>query len=208
MQTGIQYFSWANLGMPYMGVGRNLAYHRKLFYEAKGFVRHMHLSFGDDDLFVNQTANSNNTQIVFHKESHTLSAPQVNFKNWFFQKRRHLAAGKHYKKAHSALLGFFGLTTLLFYLLGILALLFVPSSWQEISILLGSRFFISYLVFALSGRHLGGYDLLLLLPVLEFSLLVMSAAQHFSNLFNGPPQRWKYKPYQSTDGGVTTSGLL
>ncbi|MCH8555570.1 MAG: glycosyltransferase [Schleiferiaceae bacterium] len=197
MQTAIQYFSWANVGLPYMGVGRNLGYHRKLFYEAKGFVKHMHLPYGDDDLFVNQVAHSKNTNIVFHKDSHTLSEPQENFKNWFFQKRRHLAAGKFYKKQHTFLLGCYAMTTLGFYAVLACGLVLSPQFWQELLVLAGLRYVFSYLVMALSGRHLGGYDLLLLLPVLELSLLVMTAAQHIANWLNGPPKRWKYKPYQT-----------
>jgi hypothetical protein len=29
--TAIQYFSWAKAGLPYMGVGRNLAYKKRVF---------------------------------------------------------------------------------------------------------------------------------------------------------------------------------
>jgi len=29
MLTAVQYFSWAKIGCPYMGVGRNLAYKKK-----------------------------------------------------------------------------------------------------------------------------------------------------------------------------------
>ncbi|MEJ0056537.1 MAG: glycosyltransferase [Bacteroidota bacterium] len=35
--TGIQFIGWALLGRPYMGVGRNLAYRKNLFFENKGF---------------------------------------------------------------------------------------------------------------------------------------------------------------------------
>ncbi|MEJ0034400.1 MAG: glycosyltransferase [Bacteroidota bacterium] len=35
--TAIQYIGFALVGRPYMGVGRNLAYRRKLFLESKGF---------------------------------------------------------------------------------------------------------------------------------------------------------------------------
>ena len=38
--TAIQYLSYALWGIPYMGVGRNLSYKKKLFYQHKGFSAH------------------------------------------------------------------------------------------------------------------------------------------------------------------------
>jgi glycosyltransferase involved in cell wall biosynthesis len=38
--TAIQYFSFALAGKPYMGVGRNLAYKKALFFKQKGFAAH------------------------------------------------------------------------------------------------------------------------------------------------------------------------
>ena len=35
--TALQYLSFALAGMPYMGVGRNLSYKKKLFLQSKGF---------------------------------------------------------------------------------------------------------------------------------------------------------------------------
>src|SRR5664280_2408902 len=40
-------------GVPYMGVGRNLAYRRSVFFSNKGFGSHNHVVSGDDDLLVN-----------------------------------------------------------------------------------------------------------------------------------------------------------
>ena len=48
--TAVQYFSYANWGLPYMGVGRNLAYTSSEFYNQNGFATHLHLRSGDDDL--------------------------------------------------------------------------------------------------------------------------------------------------------------
>jgi cellulose synthase/poly-beta-1,6-N-acetylglucosamine synthase-like glycosyltransferase len=38
MFTAIQYFSWAKVGKPYMGIGRNLAYKKEEFYNVNGFI--------------------------------------------------------------------------------------------------------------------------------------------------------------------------
>lgn len=52
-------FGFAHAGKAYMGVGRNMAYRKSLFMNAKGFTNHLHISSGDDDLFVQQVASKN-----------------------------------------------------------------------------------------------------------------------------------------------------
>ena len=88
--TALQYFSLALWGMPYMGVGRNLAYRKKLFIENRGFTSHYNVSSGDDDLFINKVANKKNTAVQFAAGSYTLSAPKTTVRSWWNQKRRHL----------------------------------------------------------------------------------------------------------------------
>src|SRR5207248_2072491 len=47
--TAMQYLSFCISGKPYMGVGRNLSYRKKLFFENKGFAPYLKLPSGDDD---------------------------------------------------------------------------------------------------------------------------------------------------------------
>jgi cellulose synthase/poly-beta-1,6-N-acetylglucosamine synthase-like glycosyltransferase len=54
--TGIFYFSFALAGNAFMGVGRNLAYRKEVFFRHKGFASHQHIMSGDDDLFINEAA--------------------------------------------------------------------------------------------------------------------------------------------------------
>ena len=54
--TALQYLGYALAGTPYMGVGRNLAYRKNLFFRNKGFSSINHIPSGDDDLFINQVA--------------------------------------------------------------------------------------------------------------------------------------------------------
>ena len=41
-------------GKGYMGIGRNMAYRRELFFANKGYSRHLDLERGEDDLFINE----------------------------------------------------------------------------------------------------------------------------------------------------------
>jgi len=112
----MQYLSFAKIGFPYMGVGRNLAYKKSLYFNNKGFAKHMHIPSGDDDLFINEVANKSNSVAELSHDSFTLSVPKKTFSEWFTQKRRHLKTGKLYKKRHKLLIGSEIFSRFLFYL--------------------------------------------------------------------------------------------
>jgi biofilm PGA synthesis N-glycosyltransferase PgaC len=79
LTIAMQYLSFAISGFPYMGVGRNIAYRKSFFYKTAGFSRHLHILSGDDDLFVNENANKQNTAVEFSHDSHTRSDPSSSF---------------------------------------------------------------------------------------------------------------------------------
>ncbi len=95
--VAIQYFSFALAGLPYMGVGRNIAYKKSLFEKQGGFSAHENIASGDDDLFVMQAATKENTSVIMHANAHTISVGKENFEQYWFQKTRHLSTGKWYK---------------------------------------------------------------------------------------------------------------
>ncbi|MCF6341219.1 MAG: hypothetical protein L3J31_00245 [Bacteroidales bacterium] len=143
--VAMQYLSFALIGMPYMGVGRNLSYRRSMFFRNKGFTSHYQIASGDDDLFINQVANKRNTKIALQKESFSYSAPKQSFGEWIRQKRRHLTTGKNYKFKFKILLGTFGFSQLLFYFLGALLLAIQVFPWFILGLLL-LRFFTQSIV--------------------------------------------------------------
>lgn len=63
VRTAIEYLSWGLAGRPYRADCHNLAYRRSVFFKNKGFSKTLHLKHGDDDLFINDVANRNNTAI-------------------------------------------------------------------------------------------------------------------------------------------------
>jgi len=95
--TGMQYLGMALAGRPYMGVGRNLAYRRSFFFEHGAFGPFNHVQSGDDDLFVNRTANKSNTYVMQGSTSMTLSVPAEKRDAWKRQKRRHYTTAGYYK---------------------------------------------------------------------------------------------------------------
>ncbi len=117
--TAIQYFSFALLGNPYMGVGRNMAYRRSRFLEAKGFNNILAVTGGDDDLFVNQHARGTNTAVCMDSGAQTPSVPKTTWRDFLHQKVRHLSVGRRYRFGHRFLLGAFVLTWMISWLTGI-----------------------------------------------------------------------------------------
>lgn len=98
MFTAMQYFGMAMAGVPYMGVGRNLAYRRSFFFEKGGFGPHNHIMSGDDDLFVNRNSTPDNISLMLSHDSFTLSVAERNITSWGKQKRRHFLAAAYYRK--------------------------------------------------------------------------------------------------------------
>jgi cellulose synthase/poly-beta-1,6-N-acetylglucosamine synthase-like glycosyltransferase len=127
--TAIQYFAFGWLGNPYMGVGRNLAYRKSLFLEKKGFNNFLHVTGGDDDLYVNMHARGKNTRLEISADSQTTSIPETSWKSFYQQKIRHLSVGKRYRFLHRFLLGLFGLSWIITWLSCVLLAICILASF-------------------------------------------------------------------------------
>ncbi|WP_040248352.1 glycosyltransferase [Psychroserpens mesophilus] len=187
--TAIQYLSYASLGQPYMAVGRNLAYRKEQFFEANGFMQHMHLKSGDDDLFINQTATASNTTICISKESFTESIPKQSIKDWTLQKRRHISTANYYKLRHKIFLASFYCSQLLFWLLAIVLMSFM-FQWKLVLSLIVLRFIIQLINLFLASKKLDENDLPFLSPVLELFLIAFQFFIFIKNMIS-KPEYWK-----------------
>ncbi len=187
--TAIQYLSFAKLGSPYMAVGRNLAYRKALFFEASGYMNHMHIASGDDDLFINEVATSDNTTISISKDSFTESIPKKTLKEWILQKRRHVSTAKHYKFKHKSLLAIFYISQVLFWTLGLVLLVFM-FNWKIVIALIAGRFLIQFVNFFLASKKLNEKDLPFWSPFLEIVLIVFQFFIFIQNIIS-KPKYWK-----------------
>jgi biofilm PGA synthesis N-glycosyltransferase PgaC len=169
--TALQYLSFSLAGMTYMGVGRNLAYHKKLFYKS-GFASHLHVPYGDDDLFINENATENNVAIEIDKQSFVRTRPHTSLKLWLRQKRRHLKGGVEYKKTHRFWLGALWLSYFLFFSLFTASLIIDVDSIIAWSIF-GLRFVSAMLIYFFAASKLGVRKLLWFIPLLEILYLLI-----------------------------------
>ena len=113
----MNYLSFALANLPYMSVGRNVAYKKELFHKVGGFQSHYDIPSGDDDLFINELSKDVKVAIAISLDSQTISVPKENFKSFFFQKVRHVSSGLRYNKRNSVLLSFFYSLSVVWYLL-------------------------------------------------------------------------------------------
>lgn len=185
--TAMQYFSYANIGLPYMGVGRNIAYTKSQFANANGFTNHQHIKSGDDDLFINQIATKDNTATCYTINSFTISEVHSSFKKWFYQKRRHISTATSYKPIHQFLLGLFYLSQFSFWFLGI-SLLFISNNWNFIFLLFLIRIIVQYFIFGISAKKLDEKDLFIFIPFLELFLVLIQIRIFIQNIFSKPKE--------------------
>ena len=185
VQTALQYFSYALKGMPYMGIGRNLAYTKDLFMQNNGFYTHLDVLSGDDDLFVNEVATADNTAICLHPDSFTISKPKQRLKSYILQKRRHIGTAKYYQTKHKLLLSWY-YTALFGFWLTAGILLAIQYQWQMVLGIIFARFttawYINYKVNGIFKEK----KLTFWYPVLEISLILMQLWIFILNLFSKP----------------------
>ena len=187
--TAIQYLGFANIGIPYMGVGRNLAYRKSLFLNHSGYMTHMHINSGDDDLFVNAVANETNTTISLDQKSFTISIPKQTFREWTTQKRRHISTAKYYKAKHKLILSIFYLSNLFFWTLAIILLSFT-FLWKIVLGILIIRIMFQLICMRTPSKIFDEKQLLALAPFLEFFLIFFQLYLFIINLIS-KPRYWK-----------------
>lgn len=187
LNVAMQYMSLALWRLPYMGVGRNLAYHKELFHKVGGFVKHYKISSGDDDLFINQVANGVNTRIQTVAEAITYSRPKQTFGSWYRQKKRHLTTGGLYKARHKFILGLFSFTQLAFFAL-LIALVLLKVDWMLLLGIYLLRLFTQIFIIKKCMIRLNEKNFLLLSPLFELFLMVINLMLGFRGLFSKKSQ--------------------
>jgi cellulose synthase/poly-beta-1,6-N-acetylglucosamine synthase-like glycosyltransferase len=182
--TALFYMSMALMKNPFMGVGRNLAYRKDLFFRHKGFANHQHILSGDDDLFINEAATSNNVAIEINEESFVGTEPKKDFDSWNRQKSRHMTTGKFYKSKHKQTLGIYYMSLMLFYGALTATLILNIQTWPIVVGIYLLRLISQEIVFYLAAKNLKCTSILFALPILDllyvFYLLVFGTKGLFA----------------------------
>lgn len=180
--TAVNYLSFAIKGMPYMGVGRNMAYKKSLFFKNKGFAAHMHIPSGDDDLFVNAHATKDNTQIRINTGTQVWSEPNTKFLAYLKQKKRHFGAGKLYKGKHKFILSSQIVFQFLFYLFFAVCMFFKPAMYLAGGIF-GLSLLVRCFIYPRLLKRLNYAELRWWFPVLDILLFIFLVFNGFLSIF-------------------------
>lgn len=191
MTIALQYLGMAIRGVPYMGVGRNIAWLRAIFFENKGFGAHNHIISGDDDLFVNTHGTGSNTVVEFRKGTHTRSVSCSSPGKWIIQKKRHLTTAPHYKFRDKVLLSLEPLWRLIFYTTFIILLSWL-FFWQYVLIIFGLRLISQIIVLTLGQKKLNETGLIGFSLFFDIFSPVITGILLFTNIRKRPGQnQWK-----------------
>jgi hypothetical protein len=189
VQIAIHYLSFARAGIPYMGVGRNLAYRKSLFFREKGFISHYRIPGGDDDLFINRVARKRNTAVCIDPDSFTWSEPKESLGKWITQKRRHFTTAARYRFHHKLLLGMYAGTHLGFWALLAVLLILKFDWWIPVGAML-LHWITQYVVLGRGMSRLRETDLIVFIPILQVCLLLLNTGIMVANLVR-KPRKWK-----------------
>ncbi|MBI9055185.1 MAG: glycosyltransferase [Bacteroidales bacterium] len=187
----IQYLTFAMAKKTYMGVGRNLAYTKNLFFKNKGFASHYHIESGDDDLFISQVANKKNVSVEISKESITRSKAESSFSDWYKQKKRHLTTGKYYRFKTKWRLFCENTSRVAFYTLFILSLIYLNEYYIYILGAFAFRMILQLTIYKVAMKRLN--EKYLLLPSLLYDIVMPFLNLSFTLVNNLSRKRNQWK---------------
>lgn len=199
LYIAMQYLSLALAKKPYMGVGRNLSYRKRTFFKNKGFISHYNIPSGDDDLFISQVANRNNTRICIDIENRVISEPKKTWSSWIHQKRRHYSTGTKYKPIINSILALLLGSKILYYTT-LLSLFLIPHAFDLsigniyyyliIAFFALTHYITQFVIYHKSAKVLGEKNLFLIFtPLYDCFFMVFTTLIGFwSTLFK--PKGW------------------
>ena len=188
VSTALRYWSYAQNGKAYMGVGRNLAYHRSSMRAVQALSKHEDLLSGDDDLTLREMANDLKVACMGHSKSFTLSPAPKNLKHWWKQKGRHYSTAWRYASGVKFSLGLEGFLQLLFVILLPFAIWELP--WYVVLGLFLGRWFFSAFPRKEHFPLIQHRWQALLWPFFEMVWAIATTLLHLRNLVLGPPKKW------------------
>lgn len=176
----LKFLSLTMAGKPFMGIGRNMAYKKELFFNNKGLYSVLGIDGGEDDLYINRISNKNNTWVVLSKDSITETDSVDSFSTWRSIKSKYLYTKQFYKGPANLILGFETFTKQSFYLILLLSVLFSVSSSNFI--LLGYSVLLLLLRFIIQLIVINKSSMIFNSKKFNINLLLFELIQPLSNL--------------------------
>jgi poly-beta-1,6-N-acetyl-D-glucosamine synthase len=189
VMIAVHYFSMALNRVPYMGVGRNLAYTKTLFNSVSGFKSHYAVPSGDDDLFVQEAAGKRNYAVQLDPDSFVYSDPKTTWEAFVIQKTRHYRTSPRYKVFKKTMLGIYPLLTLL-HLVSFVILLCEPEWRIHAGCGMALVLIIKWWLLGRCFNRLKGNGFVALLPLLDLLYAIILPFFYYSTA-QKRPSKWK-----------------
>lgn len=188
--NAVQYFGFAMRGLPFMAVGRNMAYKKGLFTGSNVYKKHLTLESGDDDLFMITCANKDNTTVVLHPESQTISIAPANLGEWITRKSRHLTTSVHYPFKIKFWLGIEPLTRIIIWSLTFCSVFFNIFAPIAISLFF-IRILTQYFILANAAKKMGEGKLHVAGLLFDAIIPIIIGSIWLLNIFSANKKKWK-----------------
>ncbi len=169
--TAMCYFSFALAGKPYMGMGKNILFPKKIFLENFNYLSAYRVNIGRNDMIISDMAKDSSISISYAQASQMTSfAPYESFSHWLREKENRQSASKYYKLINRFFLRLYKFTGFLFYVTLIILLfpmvnnlfllIFLPSTYCL-------RLLCQWLIFAKSCNKLNEKKLVKYIPLFD-----------------------------------------
>lgn len=175
----MNYMSMAKSGMPYMGIGRNLAYTKTVFDNVNGFKSHYSISSGDDDLFIQEAAKKRNYTINVSPESHCYSPAPKSWKSWFNQKSRHYTTSERYRVIKKLMLGIYPLSLILLNISFVILLLDPNFFWVTLASYL-LLLIIKWIILGRAMSQLNEKGFIVFMPIMDIMYALLAPTMYYA----------------------------
>lgn len=170
--TGIQYLSYAQQNMAYMGVGRNMAVSKSKVLPILESMTQDNLASGDDDLMVQGIAPHGTVATCLDSKTFVYSDPPSSLGAFLSQKARHMTTSTKYAFKHQLLLGLFAGTHVSLFALSILLVVLNASWWGPVLLVLFTKWIIQMTINSKLMALLDEKDLFWRFPLLDIATFV------------------------------------
>ncbi|NVJ88665.1 MAG: glycosyltransferase [Flavobacteriaceae bacterium] len=182
-------FVFTKFKTPFTASSYNYAFTKKEFFRVKGFINHIKIREGKEDLFIRDANEKGNVTFTISKQSFIETLTNESFSKWYSTKRNSNVLKKNYTLKNRIFLNIFSLTKFLFYFLSILLFIYYP--WHIILAIFGFYLILQYTVIDIATKALKESLLIIFLPILEISLVLIQISLFFANLVSKPNTTWK-----------------
>ncbi|MDR0971393.1 MAG: glycosyltransferase [Bacteroidales bacterium] len=191
LTSALNYLGNALISNPYTGYGTNLAYSRDLFFKNNGFIWQYTIPVGEDEIFVNKLANSNNCSVIIDKDAINIKNYEEGLSQMILNKKKHYVCLSYFKFKDKFISSIIPFSTFLIYILFFVGLLITKIPWQYLVLPLIVKYSLQITMYFISSKKLQIKQIAFFTPFLEIFFLFFNTIIHISALSTKKKQ-WKY----------------